>query len=145
MWTPYEGGGLFYSIDIPTVIVGAKSVSINWHPIVDSGTSLMTGPVDDIKALAEKVGARSFIEGEYLISCDTSKLPDIDFVLNGETYTLSGEDYIIQDGPICLWAFMGMDIPEPAGPLWIMGDVFMRKYYSVFDYDNEQVGFAPMA
>ena len=107
-------------------------------------TSLLTGPSADIKALAAKLGARSFIAGEYLISCD-AEAPDMDFVINGKTYSLSLSDYVIPDGDLCLFAAMGLDIPRPAGPLWILGDVFMRKFYSVFDRENAQLGLAAKA
>lgn len=28
------------------------------------------------------------------------------------------------------------------GRTWILGDLFMRNVYTVFDYDNRQIGFA---
>ncbi|CCI41945.1 unnamed protein product [Albugo candida] len=116
--------------------------------IIDSGTSLIAGPKDEIHALAKVVGAHSFIMGQYIISC-TADGPDISFDIDGHVLILSKKDYILHTGPFCLWAFTGIDIPAPAGPLWILGDVLMRKYYTVFDWGTDErkarVGFAKAA
>ncbi len=135
----------YWEITLGDVQVNGKSytASSSTKAIVDSGTSLMTGPSEQIAQLAKAVGAKPFIAGEYLVTCDTTKLPNIDFVINGLTYTLAPKDYIIPDGDVCLFGFMGLDVPAPSGPLWILGDIFMRKYYTVFDYGNARVGFAP--
>jgi len=124
------------------VIDGESFVGVGeTKAIVDSGTSIMTGPSNEVKKIADALGAKEFIEGEYLIKCDYS-LPDMEFTIDGNVYTLSPEEYLIPDGDFCLLGIMALDIPEPTGPLWILGDNFMRKYYTIFDYGNERVGFA---
>mmetsp|Transcript_5073 Transcript_5073/g.7751 ORF Transcript_5073/g.7751 Transcript_5073/m.7751 type:complete len:373 (+) Transcript_5073:57-1175(+) len=109
--------------------------------IVDSGTSILTGPSNEVAKIASMLGAKEIIAGEYMMKCDYDAA-DMVFTIAGKEYTLTPEDYLIPDGDLCLLGLMAMDIPEPTGPLWILGDVFMRKYYTVFDVANERVGFA---
>jgi hypothetical protein len=110
--------------------------------IVDSGTSLITGPSKDILAIALEIGAKPTITGQYTIDCEkVDDIPEITWTIDGKDYPVPGKDLVISASGTCLFAMMGMDFPKP-GPQWILGDVFMRKYYTVFDYEEERVGFA---
>jgi saccharopepsin len=121
-------------------------VTSSMKAIIDSGTSLLAGPKDMVSKLATAAGATSLMGKEYIVDCSkVSSLPDLSITLGGKPFTLTANDYVIQMQGQCLFAFVGIDIPAPNGPLWIMGDVFMRKYYSVFDYGNKQMQFAPVA
>merc|ERR1712125_100943 len=100
-----------------------------------------------VKALAQKAGATSIAGGkEYTIDCSKiPSLPKLTVTLGGHDFVLEGKDYTISVSGQCLFAFTGVDVPPPRGPLWIMGDVFMRKYYCVFDYGNKKMRIAPVA
>eukprot|EP00747_Dinoflagellata_sp_TGD_P045644 gnl/TRDRNA2_/TRDRNA2_143949_c1_seq1.p1 gnl/TRDRNA2_/TRDRNA2_143949_c1~~gnl/TRDRNA2_/TRDRNA2_143949_c1_seq1.p1 ORF type:complete len:216 (+),score=41.31 gnl/TRDRNA2_/TRDRNA2_143949_c1_seq1:3-650(+) len=118
-------------------------VSSPIHAIVDSGTSMLAGPKDDVAKIAKAAGATLVGGKEWSIDCmKVPALPDITITLAGNGYVLKGADYTLNMGGQCLFAFMGIDLPPQVGPMWILGDVFMRKYYSVFDYGNKRVGFA---
>ena len=131
----------YWRIDMDGVKIGSFSTG-KTDAIVDSGTSLITGPSSDIRAIANEIGAQPTITGQYTVDCEKlEEIPAITWSIDGADYTVAGKDLVIQSGGMCIFAMMGMDFPAP-GPQWILGDVFMRKYYTVFDYDGKRVGFA---
>lgn len=91
----------------------------------------------------KEIGAKKGFNGQYSVECDKrDSLPDLTFTLTGHNFTISAYDYILEISGSCISALMGMDIPEPAGPLAILGDAFLRKWYSVYDLGNSAVALA---
>ena len=137
----------YWQINADKVTVNGNAIDTNFAAIADTGTSLLAGPTEKVKAIQEAIGATSLGNGEYMVDCGSiSTLPPITFTLGGQDFVLQGSDYILQISQlgqtVCLSGFMGIDIPAPAGPLWILGDVFIGRFYTVFDVDNNQLGFA---
>jgi len=127
-------------------INGQKVTSVN-KAILDTGTSLLAGPTADVKALMTQLGATPFPlnPNEYTIDCTAvPKLPTLEIAIGGSgaKFSLNGTQYTLNVEGMCLMAFTGIDVPAPMGPLWILGDPFLRAYYAAFDVVNKQVSLA---
>ena len=72
----------------------------------------------------------AFLNGEYVVDCaKVPSMPNVTFTFatgpGGATksFILSPEQYVLDvEGVECLCGFLGIDIPAPAGPLFIIGD-----------------------
>jgi hypothetical protein len=135
----------YWEVELQGVSLGSSSMSACKKAIVDSGTSLLAGPKEDITKIANKLGAKSVMGKEWQVDC-SADIPDLSFTLGGKSFALTKSDLTLQaSGSSCILGLMGIDIPAPNGPLWILGDVFMRKYYVEFDWGKSQVGIAQAA
>nr|XP_005896216.1 PREDICTED: pregnancy-associated glycoprotein 2 [Bos mutus] len=109
---------------------------------VDTGTSLIYGPTDLVTNINKLMNAR-LENSEYAISCDAAKtLPPVIFNINGIEYPLPLQAYNTKDKNSCISIFQG-GLENLSPDNWLLGDVFLRQYFSVFDRKNERIGLAP--
>jgi hypothetical protein len=111
--------------------------------LVDTGSSFIGIPKIYFVSFVQKViSGRSdcAITVSREVICGSSSLdglPEISFVLNGKKLTLSAKDYMITNH----LGFMPVDIDEST-PFFILGDTFIKTFYTVFDQDARRIGFA---
>lgn len=137
----------YWEFELFEINIGSNSVGSS-KAIVDTGTSLLAGPSDIVAKINQDLGA-SVTNGEAIFpSCGMiSSLPNMTIKLSAnDSYVLTPSQYVLKESILgqdqCISGLMGIDLPPNVGPLWILGDVFIRAYYTVFDLGNERVGFA---
>ncbi|KAK9048806.1 hypothetical protein SSX86_032227 [Deinandra increscens subsp. villosa] len=155
----------YWQFDLGDVLINGKSTGScenGCSAIADSGTSLITGPTSVVTEINKAIGATSISSkseefsdrssgtmGVSTVDCaNISSMPDISFTIGGKEFVLLPHEYLVKDGEgdggedaSCVSGFMPMDVPPPHGPLWILGDVFMGRYHTIFDYGNLKIGF----
>jgi len=134
----------YWEIGLDDMTVNGTSLGFSGAKgVVDSGTSLIVGASKFITPLLNKIGT-------VASDCsDISSHPNIAFVIDGTTYELTPQQYILQitagSETECLLAIQAANFPAQLADVIIMGDVFMRPYTVHFDYGKNRVGFAEAA
>ncbi|XP_042737922.1 pepsin A [Lagopus leucura] len=142
-WVPLSAE-TYWQITMDRVTIGEKYAAchLTCQAIVDTGTSLLVMPEDAYNRVISDLGISSDDE----ISCDDiSKLPDITFHINGYAFNLPASAYVLNEDGACSLGIENMGTPTESGEQWILGDVFIRKYYVIFDRSNNRLGFSPLS
>ncbi|XP_020938612.1 pregnancy-associated glycoprotein 2-like [Sus scrofa] len=115
--------------------------------IVDTGTTYLLGPhaeVDKIHSLMNAVP----LQEEYLVHCNArDTYPDIIFTINNVDYPVPAHAYIRKDANdiLCYSTFEAMADTLTKSQTWILGDVFLKVYFTVFDRGQNRIGLARAA
>jgi len=135
----------YWEVELSKIRFGDDDLELdNTGAAIDTGTSLIALPSDMAEMLNVEIGARKSWNGQYTVDCKSvPDLPDLTLQLGGKPYVLKSTDYILNVQSTCVSAFTGLDINLPdGGSIWIIGDVFLRRYYTVYDLGRNAVGFA---
>jgi hypothetical protein len=127
--------------------------------VVDTGTSILVGPQNRIAPLIALVNKSGTIAKDGTMDCALeATLPTLTFEIDlginrGSTkYTLEPSFYVLKGqtsagmhgvaagAVVCQLGIQALN-PLLSGELWILGDPFLRKYYSLFDRQKKRVGF----
>jgi cathepsin D len=110
--------------------------------IIDTGTSYVLMPLADAKILHAQIPGSTNTGGSpnFMIPCSTTKT--IQFTFSGVIYSVQPDDYLGKadsTGKMCASNIIGQQ--AYSANQWILGDVFLKNVYTVFDFDKDRIGF----
>ncbi|KZT13266.1 acid protease [Laetiporus sulphureus 93-53] len=146
-YTPVTQQG-YWQVNIDGVSANGNKTLENVSAIIDTGTTLIIGNPDQVAQLyatipGAKQAPESYGSGFYTVPCNA--IPTISLSFGGKGFDISTD--LINLGPVdsgssdCLAGLAG----QGGMNFWIVGDVFLQNVYTVFDFQNNQVGFANLA
>jgi len=137
----------FWNIGLQSVTVNGQDAGVKPQEVaIDTGTTMIVVPDYDAALINKLIGGQPVMGSNgmmhYSLPCDPKGLPDVAFQFNGNKFTISPNGYVFAKGGTCVSGIVG---GGPRLDKWIVGDVFLRNFYSVFDSAKNQVGFAQVS
>ncbi|XP_063078924.1 pepsin A-like [Engraulis encrasicolus] len=139
VWIPLSSE-TYWQIKMDSITVNGQVVACNGgcQAIVDTGTSMIVGP--EVTSINNAVGAPN---GQ--VSCSNiANMPEVTFTINGYTFSLPASTYVRQTQYSCSSGFVNDFSNGVGSSLWILGDVFIREYYVIFNKRDNNLGIAAL-
>lgn len=132
----------YWSLNLTGLKQGNTEVPApGFKAVIDSGTSVIVGPNTLVNPLIAGITVNDDCTG-------VDALPNITFKIDETEYVLEPKDYVLAvtqgNQTECVLGIMGQDFPK-AFDYFILGDSFIRKFYTHFDKNQNRVGFAKKA
>ncbi|KAJ7020608.1 acid protease [Mycena alexandri] len=135
----------FYALNLQALAVNNQVVATanGVVAIVDTGTTLLIGDPEGVEIVYEAIpGAKDASEvigpGFFTVPCN--RIPTVGIELGNQLFNVAPAIFNlgVLEGNDCVGGLVSME----GVPFWVLGDIFLRNFYTVFDQGNARVGFA---
>ncbi|KAJ3051805.1 hypothetical protein HK097_007171 [Rhizophlyctis rosea] len=146
-WLSVPGMQNWWHVGVDRLTVGGVDLGRDGvRAVLGSASPLITTDYDTAKKANTLLGAyETGVHGIWDMSCDSlkSSLLNATFTLGNVDFTLRGADLLVQvsqsDTRVCFAPFMSMR-GEDDTDRWTLGQIFLRKFYSIYDYNVQPDG-----
>ena len=113
--------------------------------IMDTGTTLMVVPEKLGQAIHQRIKGAKLEDPSYTVPCDLAKHytgARVELEIEGKRFGIPFEDLVREETEQAGTCYSG--IQTSSAEFLIIGDVFIKNNYVVFDQANKRVGIAPL-
>ncbi|CAG9323904.1 unnamed protein product [Blepharisma stoltei] len=129
-----------WQVDFDSATFDGANYTNAYKAAISSGTSFILGPKDAINGILKRLHDKydcDDVDGQLYCNCN-GKYPDFIVQISGIKFTIKPAGYLIQSDSYCIPTFDYTTIAYA----WVLGDSFLRRFYTIFDMENMKIGFA---
>lgn len=161
-WAPVAMSELgYWQVQVKRVLIGDRVLEEcedgTCRAIVDSGTSLLGVPREISRTMHRLLARKVSQDHENPSDIDCRHMPGamIHFELGSNVISLGPEEYsrpvpfnistpnTTETNLYCRSLLLPLDMAAPLGPkVFIWGEPVLKRYYTVYDWANKQIGFS---